>query len=325
VLADGKKVDTLDQRQALLQEYKPAGRCVQYDDIKGLSVADLRNIFARQEVVYVYHNQIDARGDKLSTENEVFKACEEAVEEISALVRRLTTSANRSHFFITADHGFIYKRSKLKESDKIGNVTGKSAEVGKRYFLADEPLCKDGVSSVGVDALMGNRGSQVVSFPVGADIFKTPGAGINYVHGGSSPQEMIVPLIEVKTEKGKKETMTAQIAMVSLTTKLTNLIASLDFVQTEPVSDVVKETSYRVFFVDENGTKISNEQMYKADRKDTDTSKRVFKLRFNLKNQKYDRHKKYYLVAYDMNNDLETLRQEMILDIAFADDFGFGF
>lgn len=47
------------------------------------------------------------------------------------------------------------------------------------------------------------------------------------------------------------------------------------------------------------------------------------RLRFNFKNKKYDKSKKYYLVAYDDENDIEVLRHEIIMDIAFADDFGF--
>ena len=52
--------------------------------------------------MYVYHNQVDERGDKLITENEVFVACEEAIEEIHTIIKRLT-SANNFHFIITAD------------------------------------------------------------------------------------------------------------------------------------------------------------------------------------------------------------------------------
>lgn len=58
----------------------------------------------------------------------------------------------------------------------------------------------------------------------------------------------------------------AEIALVSLTSKITNLITTLDFVQTEPVSDVVKETSYRVYFISENNEKISNENIVIADK-----------------------------------------------------------
>ena len=134
---------------------------------------------------------------------------------------------------------------------------------------------------------------------------------------------MIVPLVEVKVERGKKETTTAQLALVSLTSKITNLITSLDFIQTEPISDVVKETKYRIYFISEENEKISNENVVIADKKDKDTSKRMFRLRFSFKNKQYNKSQRYYLLVYDDKNDLEVLRHEMVMDIAFADDFGF--
>ena len=54
-------------------------------------------------------------------------------------------------------------------------------------------------------------------------------AGLNYVHGGSSPQEMLVPVIDIKMDKGAVETRTVQIMLVSLIQKITNLITTLDF------------------------------------------------------------------------------------------------
>ena len=45
-------------------------------------------------------------------------------------------------------------------------------------------------------------------------------------------------------------------------------------------------------------------------------------MRFNFKNQKYDRAKNYYLVVSDANTDIELFRHEVVMDIAFADDFG---
>ncbi len=325
VLVDGAKADTTEQRQAVLQQYKPNSRCVQYDEIKHMTVAELRNVFTRQDVVYIYHNQIDARGDKLSTENEVFHACEETIEEIAALIRRLTVSANRSRFVITADHGFLYKRNKLAESDKIGDVSTQADAAGRRYLIADKGVTKEGIASISLDTMLQNGDNRVVSYPMGADIFKVPGSGVNYVHGGSSPQELILPVLEVKTERSFKQTNTVEITLVSLTSKITNLITSLDFMQKDAISDVIKETTYRIYFVDEAGEKISNEHLYVADRKDADPLKRVFRLRFSFKNKKYDKAKKYYLVAIDDATSLETLRHEIMMDIAFADDFGFGF
>ena len=136
---------------------------------------------------------------------------------------------------------------------------------------------------------------------------------------------MLIPLIEVKTERGHKDVSTVQIELISITNKITNLITTLDFMQKEPISDLVKETTYRIYFVTEKGEKISNEHLYVADKKNADSIDRVFKLRFNFKNRKYSRTEKCYLVAYDDKNALETMRHEVIMDIMFADDFGFGF
>ena len=321
VTVDGKPTDDLKQREAVLQAVQPNSRCLRFDDIRSMKVAELREIFTGQDVVYVYHNQIDARGDKASTENEVFAACEEAVDEIFALIKRLTVSANTIHYIITADHGFLYKRDKLQESDKIGGIPG----AGRRFALSAQAVQADGVASLPLAAVTNAEDARNVYFPLGSDLFKGAGSGLNYVHGGSSPQELIIPLLDVKTEKGHRDTSVAQIALVSLTSKITNLITTLDFVQTEPVSDVVKETAYRLCFISDDNEKISNENIYLADKKDTDTAKRVFRLRFSFKNKKYDKSRKYYLVAFDDKNGLEALRQEIIMDIAFADDFGFGF
>lgn len=323
VLVDGKGCNDTAHREPILQSYKPNSRCVQYDDLKNMNQTQLREVFTNQEVVYVYHNQVDARGDKLNTENEVFVACEEAIEEIFALIKRLTTSANTVHFIVTADHGFIYKRDNLSESDKISNITGSKVYKAKRYVVAKQAVEVDGVESLPLSDILQNNDDKIVSFPMASDIFKAQGSGMNFVHGGSSPQEMLIPLIDVRTEKGHKETTSAVISLVSLSNKITNLIFSLDFIQNEPVGSVVKETTYRICFVNENGDKISNEILHTADNKSTDAANRIFKLRFNLRNRLYNRSDKYYLLIVDDKKDLEVLRQEVMIDIAFADDFGF--
>ena len=85
------------------------------------------------------------------------------------------------------------------------------------------------------------------------------GGGANYVHGGSSPQEMLVPVLEFKMERGHMETKNAEIALVSIVHKITNLITSMDFIQSDAVSDTVKAAKYRIFFLSEDNEKISNE------------------------------------------------------------------
>ncbi|MCD8148194.1 MAG: BREX-1 system phosphatase PglZ type A [Clostridiales bacterium] len=346
VLADDTLCDSLSGRQTVLQSYCPDSDCVQFDDIKTANQAKLRSVFTGKQVVYVYHNQIDARGDKANTEDEVFVACEEAIQEIMDLIWRISSSANTHRFLITADHGFIYKRDKLMESDKMNFAVGerlpkacnaegglghkidvgsKKAFVNRRFIVAKEPVSGDGVLSITMGRVLGNDDEKIVSFPVGSNVFKVAGGGTNYVHGGSSPQEMLVPVIDIKMQRGHMETRPAQIALVSIVPKITNLIVSMDFIQSDAVTDTVKGTTYRLYFVSEDGERISNENTFVADSRETDAAKRMTRLCFTFKNQKYDRNRQYYLVACDKNSGLEAWRHPVIMDLAFGDDFGFGF
>ena len=323
VQVDGLPCDDLKQREAILKSYSPNSRCVQFDHVKTMKKAEMRDVFTGMEVVYIYHNQIDARGDKSNTENEVFTACEEAIEEIYTLIKRLSGSANTYHFIVTADHGFIYKRDRLQESDKIRNGADNDACVNRRFIISDQPMQDDGIASVSLGKILDNDDHKIVSFPVSSNVFKVSGGGQNFVHGGSSPQEMIVPVIDVKIEKGHMETRPVKIMLVSVVQKITNLITSLDFIQSEPISDIVKTTTYKIFFISDDNEKISNECIYFADKKDVDPQSRIFRLKFNFKNKQYDKIRRYFLVAYDEKNDFEVLRHDVVMDIAFANDFGF--
>lgn len=317
-VVDGKNCNDTESREKLLQTYSPASQCVRFDELSKMDKQQLRKVFTSKDFVYVYHNQIDARGDKESTENEVFTACEEACEEIMKLVKRLTTSANTSRFVITADHGFLYKRDKLCESDKI-NLKNKSVTFGNRYILSAEMIECDGIRSYPLSRFYDNKNGYVSS-PIGTDIIKMQGSGINFVHGGCSPQEMIIPVIEVKTEKSYIETKKAAIVLITPMKTITNRIITLEFRQVEPVTDTVKEATYKVYFADESGETISNENFIIADK--TDDS-RIFKCRFNLKDKVFDKTKKYYIVAVDESNGMESLRIDVVIDIAFAGNFGF--
>lgn len=324
-LADDVLCDSLAGRQTVLQNHVHDGICVQFDDIKNLKKNDLRDVFTGKQVVYVYHNQIDARGDKANTEDEVFVACEEAIQEIIELIRKISVNANTYRFIVTSDHGFIYKRDKVSERDKIGGVIGKNAFINRRFIVAQEPVVDDGVGSLPMSLILGNDDTKHVSFPISSNVFKVAGGGMNYVHGGSSPQEMLVPVLDIKMERYHADTRPAQISLVSMVQKITNLITTMDFIQSDAVSDIVKKATYKLYFISEDNEKISNENIYVADSRETDATKRIFRMRFEFKNKKYDKNKQYYLVAYDDSTGLESFRHPVIMDLAFADDFGFGF
>ena len=318
---DGNYCIDLVSREKALQDTQALSRCVQFDEVKNMSTTALREIFTGQQVIYVYHDQIDVRGEH--AEDEVFNACEEAVEEILAFIEKIHNGVNSHHFIVTSDHGFIYKRDKVGEGDKIGGMSGNMI-VKRRYIVSHEPITEDGVYNLSLGYMLGNDDDKIVSFPAGASVFKTQGSGgQNYVHGGSSPQEMIVPVVDVKMERGKAEVRTAKITLYSMNDKITNLVTTLEFMQSDAVSDVVKPATYKIYFVSEDGSVISNENIYVADNREEEATRRQFRMQFTLKNQKYVRDKRYYLTAVDESNGTDAFRYPITIDIAFSGDFGF--
>lgn len=325
VLADDVPCGSLAGREKVLQAYAPNSVCIQFDDIKALKQMELREIITGKQVVYIYHNQIDARGDTPNTENEVFVACQEAIKEVFELIHKIATGANTIHFIVTADHGFIYKRDKVTESDKIGGISDKAAWINRRFIVSSAPVAADGVANMRIGAILRNDDAKVVSFPISGNVFKVAGGGQNYVHGGSSPQEMLIPVIDIRMEKGHIQTKNAEIALVSMVQKITNKTTILEFIQSEPVSDAVKATVYKMFFISEDNERISNENSYIADSREPDAQKRIFRMKFQFKDKKYDRGKQYFLVVYDDNSGSEVFRHPILMDLAFTDDIRFGF
>lgn len=320
---DGKVCEDTAARDKQLKSKNENNIAVTFDDLFKVNKAAVRELLQGKNIVYVYHNQVDARGDKPASENEVFNACGEAIDEIIRLIRKLTGDVSATKFIVTADHGFLYRRDKLKASDKITIPRELCVLENKRFLMTTEDISGHGFVSR-VMAYAVGMSKMFVTTPIGADIFSAAGAGQNYVHGGSSLQEMIVPVVEVKTLKGKQQTDFVDVILTSASRKVTNLITFFDFIQTEKVTDVMKARSLVAYFADESGEKISFDVPLVANSREDNPEKRVFHEKFTLKSREYKYGDKYYMHIVDANDDKNIIHSyEFMIDIAFVDDFGF--
>lgn len=326
VLVDGQHSRSTPEREKILCSGNPNSVAVQYTDVLNMKRADRRELVSGKEVVYIYHNTIDAIGDKAPTEKKVFEACEDAMQELSNILRIIINDMQGTDIFITADHGFLYTYSPLTESDKIGKsaFSGTVYEVGRRYAITDPLTAAEYLMPVQLGGEIG--GIAVKGYtPLDSTRIKIAGGGENYVHGGVSLQEMVVPVIAFKnlrtTSKKYVEVSNAEIKLLSESRKVSNLLFSLDFFQRQPIGDKVQPCAYSIYMTDDEGVLISDRQTIIADRTSTNASERVFRVRFNLKAGAYDKNKKYRLV---IANDTDVPEEvEFHIDIAFADDFGF--
>ena len=157
VLVDEMPTRSTDERGKILCAANMNSVAVQYTDVLNMKRAERRELVSGKEVVYIYHNTIDAIGDKAPTEKKVFDACEDAMQELSNILRIVINDMQGTDVFITADHGFLYTYSPLTEGDKLGKdaISGKVYEIGRRYSLTEPSAAAEYLMPVRFDGEIG--------------------------------------------------------------------------------------------------------------------------------------------------------------------------
>ncbi|HPH11205.1 MAG TPA: BREX-1 system phosphatase PglZ type A [Thermotogota bacterium] len=326
VIVDGYSTAGTAGRGALLNAVNPNSLAVTYNDLLRMKQAERRNLAQGKEIIYIYHNSIDAIGDKSATETKVFEACKTAIDELEAIVRVIVNDLSGINILITADHGFLYTYKPLEESQKISRQTfeGEIYQLGRRFALVPPGTTASYLLPVRTEGQLGGIPMKGYT-PQDTVRIKVQGGGENYVHGGISMQEMVVPVIVYKgMRSGYKKYVEIQnpgLSLISESRKVSNLLFSLDFLQKQPIGDKVQTCNYNLYVTDNAGNPVSDIQTIIANRTSNNASERVFRVRFTLKQMAFDRNAVYRLV---IANDTEAGEEITFhIDIAFADDFGF--
>ena len=328
VVADGQSTEA-NNRDKLLKAADKASVALKYKDIIGMKRAERQALIKGMNVVYIYHDTIDEAGH---LESAIFSACDTAIEEIKNMVRIIANEWGGANILITADHGFLYTYSPLNEDDKL-DKTGfidRIVEYGRRFVIMMKDSNPDYLQRV--KFLEGNTEYSGLA-PRENIRIKMTGAGLNFVHGGISLQEMVVPVIEYhflrnqskeyKRNKSKYDTKPVEISLLSVGRKISNMIFSLNFYQKDAVGGNREAATYQLYFTDSSGKTISDVQKIIADKTSDNGQERTFRCSFNLKSLKYSNTETYYLVIAD-ENGLQVQREEFQIDIAFAvDEFDF--
>jgi hypothetical protein len=273
---------------------------------------DYKEAFEGRKLIYIYHNVIDAVVDQSLTERDVFEAVEKALEDLVLLARNLVNHVSATNIIITADHGFIYRRSPLTEIDKIGKQNMKTIEAGRRYALSDAQEEADDTLAISMDYLLGKETKLKAVVPKGVIRYKVPGSGANYVHGGVALQEIIIPVIKFKNiRKNEYKATKVEVKLTNISRKVTNRITYLEFFQTELVEDKKVTLKLKLYFTDEEGNWISNENIIIADSRSKNPQDRTFREKFTLKDMTYDKAKKYYLILEDEEETAEKIYEQI--------------
>ncbi|MEI8374798.1 MAG: BREX-1 system phosphatase PglZ type A [Planctomycetota bacterium] len=323
VLVDGKPTTGIDNRDAILAGQD--GMAVKAEDLLAKKKEEGREFVSGKRLVYIYHNAVDAVGDKADTEKDTFEAVRKAINELATLVSYIINNLNGHHIVITADHGFLFSETAPSDPERCslpdkpqGTVIAK-----KRYLLGHGLPEQESVWHGKTDITASAEGGMEFWIPRGANRFHFVG-GARFIHGGAMLQEIVVPVVTVRHIKGKSvaDTKTKQVAVqvLGINHRITTSQHRFELIQMEPVSDRVKPITLKlaIFDGDEPVTSIESVTFDSVSGNLDERKKWVF---LTLQDRQYDKKTPYRLVLRDADTGIEQQSVPVIIDRAFSDDF----
>lgn len=303
VVADGISATGTANRARILAQTVASSTTVLAKDVLAMGKEDSRALVRDHDVVYVYHNLIDKTGDTRDTEERVFGAAEETLEELLRVIKKLA-NANASNIVVTADHGFIYQDHPLQDSDFLTAVPegDEILYIDRRVVLGRGLREHSSFKTFQPDQL-GLAGSLQVQIPKSINRLRLKGSGSRFVHGGATLQEVLIPVISINKKRqsdvgkvdveliggGGKTITTGQLAVV--------------LYQTEPVTDKRQPRRLRAGLYSLAGDAISDVQELSFDMTSSNPREREEAVRFILSRK-----------ADDFNNQQVELRLEEPVD-----------
>ncbi len=243
VLADGKPSNGTVNRDKILQAV--GGHAITAADVLEMPARELRDLYTRHQIFYVYHDRIDAAGDKAPTERTVFEAAQQTLHELLHLVKKLT-NANATNILITADHGFLYHDTPLEQSYYISETPrGDAVTRTNRRYVLGRSLKPSPAFMTFTSAQAGLVGDIDIQIPKSIHRISQPGAGARYVHGGASLQEIVVPVITVN-KKRKSDIRPVNVDLMPETDKITTGQLAVKLLQRETVTDKIQPRKVRL-------------------------------------------------------------------------------
>lgn len=299
VFADGVSTQGTANRTKILQTAVPKSTAIKAEEFLTECNKDWVKDY---DLVYIYSNTIDKVGDALATETQVFKATEDEMDKIVRIVKAIR-DANGYNILITADHGYIYQNETLDETDFTDfKAQGGTCFIENRRFVIGTGLWDGNGAKTWKSEDVGVKAGVDIQICKGINRIRKQGSGTRFVHGGSMPQEVAVPVLHVNVKK-KTDVKSVDVDILGKQSRITQMSQSVKFYQTEEATDKVKGMTLRLGFYTSGGEIISDSVTLTFDSTSADSQQREQKHTFKFKN-----------VISKLNGQTVTLRMERQVD-----------
>jgi len=322
-LKAGLSTKGLESRLAVLQHKSGVeATALRAADLLAMNTEMGREAIKPYRLLYIYHDVIDAIGDKPASERHVLTDCEKAISELLKLVKKICNSLNGTHILITADHGFLYQRQPIAVADKVPLPQGDDiVETNRRFTLRTQNIEEPGLQNFTLP--YESRGA-LVSVPRGSLRFSIQGAGSQFVHGGASLQEVCVPVITYHHKRAEKgDDGPARKVGVQINARLrrvTNNRFSFNLMQTEPVEGRWRSRRISVALYDAQGNPLTDVKTVELSSSSPHPTERESKQTLTVTATRPPTTA--FLIVKDSDDNTELVRETWTINLGITNDFG---
>jgi len=283
VLVDGQSSQGTANRIKILKSStgKRATAC-NADQLMAMKGDDCRALVRDHDIIYIYHNRIDATGDKRDSEERVFEAVEETLQELIRLIKKLT-GANANNLLVTSDHGFIYQNRPIDESDfSGGDAEGDRILFRDRRFVLGKGLADVPSLHKFMPEQLGLAGEVEVQVPKSINRLRLKGSGSRFVHGGASLQEVVIPVLKINKKRRSDVSAVEVDILRGASSVITSGQLAVTLYQSGPVTEKIQPRILRAGIYTEAGDLISDSHNLTFDLTSDNPRERELQVRFVL-------------------------------------------
>jgi hypothetical protein len=197
------------------------------DELLSLQPSKLAKKFDGAQVVVVRSQEIDHAGETGFT-FQARQVMDTVIDNLARAIRKLA-AAGIEQTVVTADHGHLFFANDRDESMRTDAPGGNTVELHRRCWIGRGGATPPGCVRVAASSL-GYASDLEFVFPAATGVFKA-GGDLAFHHGGTSLQELVIPVLAVRTKVTESVRPSAgPIEASGLPDAVTNRIFSVTFI-----------------------------------------------------------------------------------------------
>lgn len=166
------------------------------DELLSLQPSKLAKRLEGAQVVVVRSQEIDHAGEA-GFSLQAWQVMDTVIDNLARALRKLA-AAGIEHAVVSADHGHLFFADDRDESMRTDAPGGHTVELHRRCWIGRGGVTPRGCVRVAA-ASLGYASDLELVFPAATGVFKA-GGDLAFHHGGPSLQELVVPVLSVRTK-----------------------------------------------------------------------------------------------------------------------------